>query len=597
MNGSGSGFCEWAAVFVAIAMVGSDASAQTPVKKGAKAWIAPTSASRKRDPFPADGKSIAAGKQLCAVNCVACHGAKGDGDGPAAAALDRHPGVLSDRKMWNETDGALFWKITEGNTPMPAFRDVLTPEQRWQLLSYVRTLAPKPAGATDPAPAEQAATEQPAKKAAPTASAKNPSEKSGAQNAVESAIVADNEKIAEMEKKNLKLREEMENLRASMQRNSDSAAAQLQETREAIDDLDKELVDTKKMAKESYAGTTKMLIGGYGTANFNEQQDDGKDLHKVFSAAFNPLLLWKISDKILFEGEIELELEETNTTVNLEVAQVSYLLNDYMALGAGRYLNPMNFFVERQHMGWVNKFPDKPLAVYDGLLAESLLGMQLRGGIPLGPMRFEYSLFVANPPTLNMTDSLAFGTVEFEDLENMNNHVATGGRIGFIPVPHFEIGYGLEASQVGPDGQDINALMQSVDVTIAKESPAIKGLINIRGQWVWQKVDRVTFDPDGTLLFGPVTFDNSRNGGYASLSYRPELMKNGILKSLEPGIRFDYLSRRDTPGHFDEWRYAFGLDYWIYQNVVVKGAFELDYHHEGDREDRNVILGEFITGF
>ena len=107
----------------------------------------------------------------------------------------------------------------------------------------------------------------------------------------------------------------------------------------------------------------------------------------------------------------------------------------------------------------------------------------------------------------------------------------------------------------------------------------------------------MTFDPDGTLLFGPVTFDNSRNGGYASLSYRPELMKNGILKSLEPGIRFDYLSRRDTPGHFDEWRYAFGLDYWIYQNVVVKGAFELDYHHEGDREDRNVILGEFITGF
>jgi mono/diheme cytochrome c family protein len=589
MNTPGSGFPEWAAVIAAIAMLVADSLAQAPVQTSAKTWIAPASASRKKNPNPTDEKTIATGKQIFTVNCVACHGAKGDGDGPAAAALDRHPGVLSDPKMWNESDGALFWKVTEGNTPMPSFRDVLTPEQRWQLISYVRTLVPKPAGATAAVPGEK-----PVKKAGPTGTAtvaKNPSEKSGAQTA------AENEKLAEMEKDNLKLRAEVENLRASMQRNSDSAAAQYQETREAIDDLDRVLLETKKMAKESFPGTTKMLIGGYGTANFNEQQDDGKDLHKVFSAAFNPLLLWKISDRIFFEGEIELELEETNTTVNLEVAQVSYLLNDYMTLGAGRYLNPMNFFVERQHMGWVNKFPDKPLAVYDGLLAESLLGMQIRGGIPLGSMRFEYSLFVANPPTLNMTDSLAFGAVEFEDLDNVNNHVATGGRIGFVPVPHFEIGYGLEASQVGPEGREIHALMQSVDMTMAKESPAIKGLINVRAQWVWQKVDKVTFDPDGALALGPVTFDNNRNGGYASLSYRPELIKNDILKSLEPGVRFDYLSRRDTPGHFNEWRYAFGLDYWIYQNVVVKGAFELDSHHDGDREDQNVILGEFITGF
>ena len=589
MKRSGSGYFEWAAVFVAIAMMGTDPSAQTPVKKGAKAWIAPASASRKRDPFPADAKTIVAGKQVFTVNCVACHGPKGDGDGPAAAALDRHPGVLSDPKMWNETNGALFWKITEGNTPMPSFRDALTPEQKWQLIRYVRTLAPKPAGMTI---AE--AADQPAKKSAPD---QNAAAAKPAQAAAEPKGTVENGKIAGMEKDNLKLREEVDNLKATLQQNSDSAATQLQETREAIDDLQRETVIAKTMAKEAYFGTTSMLIGGYGTANFIDQQEDGKDLHKAFSAAFNPLMLWKINDRIFFEGEIELELEGTNTTLNLEVAQVSYLLNDYMTLGAGRFLNPMNFFVERQHMGWVNKFPDKPLAVYDGLLPESLLGMQLRGGIPVGPTRFEYSLFVTNPPTLNMEDSLASGSVEFDDLDNVNNHLSTGGRIGFIPVPHFSIGYGLIASAVGPVGQDINALMQSVDVNIVKESPAIKGLMNIRGQWVWQNVDKVTYDPDGALLFGPVTFNNSRNGGYASLTYRPEYLKNEILKNFEPGVRFDYFSRRNTPGHFDEWRYAFGLDYWIYQNVVVKGSYELDTHHDGDRADQNIIHGEFITGF
>ena len=99
---------------------------------------------------------------------------------------------------------------------------------------------------------------------------------------------------------------------------------------------------------------------------------------------FNPIFLWKISDRLLFEGELELELEERETSLSLEMAQVSYLVNGYMTLGAGKFLNSMDYFVERQHMAWVNKLPDKPLAVYDGLAPESLVGVQLRGGIPIG---------------------------------------------------------------------------------------------------------------------------------------------------------------------------------------------------------------------
>src|SRR2546430_10255108 len=48
----------------------------------------------------------------------------------------------------------------------------------------------------------------------------------------------------------------------------------------------------------------------------------------------------------------------------------------------------------------VNKLPDKPLAVYDGLFPESEMGAQLRGVIPIGPTKLEYAAFVANAPGL-----------------------------------------------------------------------------------------------------------------------------------------------------------------------------------------------------
>jgi mono/diheme cytochrome c family protein len=44
--------------------------------------------------------------------------------------------------MWHQSDGAIFWKMSEGNTPMPAFQETFTEEQRWQVVHYVRTLAP-----------------------------------------------------------------------------------------------------------------------------------------------------------------------------------------------------------------------------------------------------------------------------------------------------------------------------------------------------------------------------------------------------------------------------------------------------------------------
>ena len=107
-------------------------------------WKAPSRAARKKNPIESNEKTIAAGKEVYAANCESCHGPKGLGDGPAAKALEKHPGNLSDPKMWDQADGELFWKITEGRAPMPSFDKTLTEEQRWEVINYVRTLAKKP---------------------------------------------------------------------------------------------------------------------------------------------------------------------------------------------------------------------------------------------------------------------------------------------------------------------------------------------------------------------------------------------------------------------------------------------------------------------
>ena len=114
----------------------------------AEVWTATARASRKPNPVAANQKSISQGKDLFTAACFPCHGSAGKGDGPVAGTLERNgtpvrPGNLSDPKLWEQTDGALFWKISEGRSPMPSFQESLSEEQRWQIVNYVRTLAPK----------------------------------------------------------------------------------------------------------------------------------------------------------------------------------------------------------------------------------------------------------------------------------------------------------------------------------------------------------------------------------------------------------------------------------------------------------------------
>ena len=105
-------------------------------------WEAPASEKAKKNPLPADKKTVEQGEKTAKVNCASCHGPKGKGDGPAAVALNPKPADWTSKKIQEEADGELFWKITTGRGAMPSWRH-LPETDRWALVRYIRTLAGK----------------------------------------------------------------------------------------------------------------------------------------------------------------------------------------------------------------------------------------------------------------------------------------------------------------------------------------------------------------------------------------------------------------------------------------------------------------------
>lgn len=103
-------------------------------------WMAPASADKMVNPLKGDASATASGKRTYRMLCVICHGAKGKGDGMGGAGLTPKPTDFTDTDVQAQTDGALFWKLTEGRAPMASYKTALPEKKRWELINYIRTL-------------------------------------------------------------------------------------------------------------------------------------------------------------------------------------------------------------------------------------------------------------------------------------------------------------------------------------------------------------------------------------------------------------------------------------------------------------------------
>jgi mono/diheme cytochrome c family protein len=94
------------------------------------------------NPTPNTPATLAAGRQIYEANCAICHGTRGLGDGPAAFTLNPRP-VNLQVHVPQHAEGEVEYWISEGvvGTGMPAWKEKLSAEERWQIVRYLQSLA------------------------------------------------------------------------------------------------------------------------------------------------------------------------------------------------------------------------------------------------------------------------------------------------------------------------------------------------------------------------------------------------------------------------------------------------------------------------
>lgn len=100
-------------------------------------------AAKRQNPIKAAPASLAHGQALFAIYCTPCHGPGGKGDGPVSPKFIPPPDITHPSIQKARTDGYLQHVIGTGGAVMPAYGEALSPEERWDVVNYLRSIAQK----------------------------------------------------------------------------------------------------------------------------------------------------------------------------------------------------------------------------------------------------------------------------------------------------------------------------------------------------------------------------------------------------------------------------------------------------------------------
>ncbi|MFA9371155.1 MAG: cytochrome c [Labilibaculum antarcticum] len=109
----------------------------TPAVVKAEEWSVPASAKKKQNPYEASTKNISSGKKIYNINCKSCHG-----DATLGNMLPLQPVAPSDlgsQAFLIQTDGEIYYKVNKGNGAMPTFEKTLSDEDKWMVITYLRS--------------------------------------------------------------------------------------------------------------------------------------------------------------------------------------------------------------------------------------------------------------------------------------------------------------------------------------------------------------------------------------------------------------------------------------------------------------------------
>jgi len=307
---------------------------------------------------------------------------------------------------------------------------------------------------------------------------------------------------------------------------------------------------------------------GYATLNYASSNGDSG----FVSATYNPIFVYKVNNKLSFNAEMEIEVEdEWDGAFALEFAEFNYQLNDNLAIYGGKFLSPLGTFQERYHPAWINKSINHPIGINNEvngikrLQGDSELGFGLRGGFNDGGVRLNYNVYTTNGPMLNDD-----GSVDYDNAGGDNNSSpAIGGRIGVLPFKNstFEVGVSAYTAKAGSKDAYPGAKVTLFVFDLNYNLPTDVGIFDFKGQFNDQKVSDELY-PDTPVP--NQSFNNNTTAYYLQFAYR------------FPNSRFEFVNRiaslnvpNEVSWGADQTRYTVGLDYWVNWNAAFKIGYDV----------------------
>lgn len=371
-----------------------------------------------------------------------------------------------------------------------------------------------------------------------------------------------------------------------------STAKAQEYNREYIDSL------IKNTAQAQVARNSKFLIAGYTniTAQFSKDQTSFSNISLV------PILLWKPHEKILVEAELETELEGAETNIELGYIDASFFVNKYLTVRAGKFISPFGIYQDRLHPSWINKLPTIPAGTGEdelGVGPTSEIGIDFRGGVPLGTAKMNYSVFLANGAQLitDPSDPGKQGALIYGNAEGVGKKLTVGGRVGLLPLSNssLEVGISYRNGNVSNEDGDVNSVTANayaLDFTYVHQLSFIKGLLDVKAQWNKVKIGKVEYvDPEYLTGNTTYTFDNKRSSYFAQAAYRPSMLQNKFFKKTELVFRYANFSPPDGAKDLAEIKqYTYGINYWFNWRTAFKAAYQ-------SQKENNFFFLQLAVGF
>ena len=365
------------------------------------------------------------------------------------------------------------------------------------------------------------------------------------------------------------LRQELEQVRSEQRKSEDRVRAL--EDQVALrpvsagsaggDWITADYIDRRIEAFET-SDNSRLFLSGYGNVRYRDVMDDGdaENPPSTFLVNFNPIFHFRLTDRLHFNAELEIELDDGGETeIEMEYGTIDYLLNDWMTLSAGKFFTPFNVFGPDLHPAWINKMASRPV-IYDknkGVIPVMTdVGVMASGGAPLWneESKFNYAFYFANGPIAEDADE---PELEWENTPDENNNKTGGGRIGFLPIPNLELGASWMSGRTKGPGGRFNLL--GGDLWYWRAG------LELRGEYV-----RLSRNSEERL---------DKWGYYLQAAYRIGYrIKDtaglaGVAGRFEPVIRWGQ-TRGFNPDNRDQ--LALGLNYWLYPSVPLKFTYEFN---------------------